>query len=73
MIRENRIELVRVGNHAVEVPVEVTIEEGDGGWSPYFSLEEAKKLEKVRLALQHGDLAEAAKYGRLFELLPISA
>jgi hypothetical protein len=73
MIKENRTELVRVGNHAVEVPVEVLIEEGDGGWSPYFSLEEAKKLENVRLALQRGDLTEAAKYGRLFELLPISA
>jgi hypothetical protein len=73
MIKENRIELVRVGNHAVEVPVEVMIEEGDGGWSPYFSLDEAKKLENVRLALQRGDLAEAAKHGRLFELLPISA
>jgi hypothetical protein len=73
MIKENRIELVRVGNHAVEVPVEVMIEEGDGGWSPYFSLEEATKLENVRLALQRGDLTEAAKFGRLFELLPISA
>ena len=73
MIKESRVELVRVDNHAVEVPVEVIIEDGDGGWSPYFSLEEAKKLENVRLALQRGDLAEAAKYGRLFELLPISA
>jgi len=73
MIKENRVELVRVGNHAVEVPVEMLIEEGAGGWSPYFSLEEAKKLENVRLALQRGDLTEAAKYGRLFELLPISA
>jgi hypothetical protein len=73
MIKENRIELVRVGNHAVEVPVEVMIEEGEGGWSPYFSMDEAKKLENARLALQRGDLAEAAKYGRLFALLPISA
>ncbi len=73
MIKEHRLELVRIGNHAVEVPVEVLIEEGDGGWSPYFSLEEAKKLESARLALQRGDLTEAAKYGRLFQLLPISA
>jgi hypothetical protein len=73
MMKENRLELVRVDNHAVEVPVEVLIEEGDGGWSPYFSLETAKKLEAARLALQRGDLAGAAKYGRLFELLPISA
>ena len=49
------------------------IDEGEGGWSPYFSLEDAKKLETVRLALQRGDLAEAARHGRLFELLPVSA
>jgi hypothetical protein len=73
MMKRNRLELVRVGNYAVEVPVKVIIDEGESGWSPYFSLDEAKKLEAVRLALQRGDLAEAAKYGRLFELLPISA
>jgi hypothetical protein len=73
MMKENRLELIRVGNHAVEVPVEVLIEEGDGGWSPYFSLDTAKTLEAARLALHRGDLAGAAKYGRLFELLPISA
>ena len=72
-MKRKHLELVRVDNHAVEVPVEVITDEGEGGWSPYFSLEDAKKLETVRLALQRSDLAEAAKHGRLFELLPVSA
>ena len=38
-----------------------------------MSLEDAKKLEAVRLALQRGDIAEAAKHGRVFELTPVAA
>lgn len=70
-MRRKTVELVREGKYAVEVPIDLILEEG--GWSPYFSLQDAKKLETVRLALQRRDLAEAAKYGRLFELLPVSA
>ncbi len=44
--------------------------EGDTAWSPYLSPEEVRKLDTVRLALRHGDIAEAAKYGRVFELTP---
>jgi hypothetical protein len=47
-------------------------EEDDTGWSPYLSLEGAKKLDAVRLALRRGEIAEAAKHGRVFELKPIS-
>jgi hypothetical protein len=66
-----KIELVREGKYAAEVAVELIEEEG--GWSPYLSLDDAKKLEAVRLALREGNIAEASKYGRVFELMPISA
>ena len=66
----NTTEFVREGKYAAEVPVEL-IEEEDG-WSPYLSLDDARKLEAVRLALRQGDVATAAKYGRVFELLPVS-
>jgi hypothetical protein len=64
-------EFIREGKYGAEVPVELIEEEG--GWSPYLSFDDAKKLEAVRLALQRGDVATAAKYGKVFELLPISA
>jgi hypothetical protein len=67
----NTVEFIREGKYAAEAPVELIEEEG--GWSPYFSLEGAKKLETVRLALRRGDVSTAAKYGRVFELLPLSA
>jgi hypothetical protein len=69
MVRKTA-ELIHEGRYAAEVPVELL--EDDTGWSPYLSLEDAKKLDAVRLALRGGDLAEAARHGRVFELKPIS-
>ena len=69
MIRRTT-KLLREGKYAAEVPIELIEDEGD--WSPYLSLEDARKLDAVRLALRAGDLATAAKYGRLFELTPVS-
>jgi hypothetical protein len=65
------IKLIHEGRYAAEVPVELI--EDDTGWSPYLSLEDATKLDAVRLALKAGDIAAAAKHGRVFELLPVSA
>ena len=64
------LELIHEGRYAAEVPVELI--EDDTGWSPYLSLEDATKLDAVRLALRRGEIAEATKYGRVFELKPIS-
>jgi hypothetical protein len=69
-MKRNSIEFVREGKYAAEVPIELVEE---GGWSPYLSLDDARKLETVRVALRQGDVATAAKYGRVFELLPVSA
>jgi hypothetical protein len=62
--------LIREGMYAAEVSVELIEEEG--GWSPYLSLGDAKKLDMVRQALKSGDIAQATKYGRVFELMPVS-
>ena len=65
------IKLLHEGRYAAEVPVELI--EDETGWSPYLSLEEARKLDAVRLALRRGDVVEAAKHGKVFELTPIAA
>ena len=65
------IKLIHEGKYAAEVPVELIEEEG--GWSPYLSLEDAKKLETVRLALRRGDLKAAARLGQIYELKPVAA
>jgi hypothetical protein len=64
-------EIVHEGKYAAEVSIEFIYT--DESWSPTMSLDDARKLEAVRLALQRGDVAEAAKYGRVFELTPVAA
>jgi hypothetical protein len=64
------VKLVHEGKYVAEVPIDLI--EDDTGWSPYLSLEDAKKLDLVRGALRQGDVSTAAKHGRVFELLPVS-
>ncbi len=70
MIRKSS-KYVHEGKYAAEVPVDLI--EDDTAWSPYLSPDDARKLDTVRLALRRGDVVEAAKYGRVFELTPVVA
>ena len=65
------LEFVHEGKYAAEVAVDLI--EDETAWSPYLSPEDARKLDTVRKALREGDLNTAAQFGRVFELLPISA
>lgn len=71
MKTKQSVELVHEGRYAAEV--DVSLIETDSGWSPYFSLEDAEKLDAVRLALRAGDLKSASKLARVFELKPVAA
>jgi hypothetical protein len=66
-----RTKLVHEGKYAAEVVVDLI--EDNTAWSPYLSAEDVRKLDAVRLALRRGDLAEAGKHGRVFELKPVAA
>jgi len=62
--------LVHEGEYAAEVDVELI--ETEEGWSPYLSLEDAEKLDKVREALRLGDVAAASRVARVYHLTPVS-
>ena len=68
---KKKTKLIHEGKYAAEVPVELI--EDDTAWSPYLSPEDVHKLDTVRLALRRGDIAEASKHGRVFELTPVAA
>jgi len=70
MTQRKKLKYIHEGRYVAEV--EVALIEDDTGWSPYLSVEDAFKLDDVREALRHGDLASAAKYGRIYELRPVS-
>jgi hypothetical protein len=68
-MKRETVEIIHEGKYAAEVVVDLIEEEN--GWSPYLSLDDALKLDAVRLALRAGDIAQAAKLGRVFELTPL--
>lgn len=58
--------LVHEGEFVAEVEVALVIT--DDEWSPYLSLQDAYKLDDVRLALRQGDLEAASRLSRVFRL-----
>ncbi|MBO0902390.1 hypothetical protein [Jiella sonneratiae] len=61
------VHLIHEGDLAAEVLVQ--LEDSAGEWSPAISLQDMRKLDRVRLALRTGDIATASKDARLFRLI----
>ena len=70
MTTRHVVKMVHVGEYVAEVDVELVYT--DEGWSPYLSLMDALKLDDVREALQREDVEAAAKFGRVYRMLPIA-
>jgi len=70
--REQTRKLVREGAYVAEVEVTLIDVESDHPWAPYLSLDDALKLDEVRLALLRKDVAAASRHGRVFELVPVA-
>jgi hypothetical protein len=70
LMTRRTIKLIHQGRYAAEIPIELI--EDDTGWPPYLFVEDATKLDAVRSALREGDVAAAAKYGPVFELVPVA-
>jgi hypothetical protein len=70
MKRRRHTKLIREGQYAAEVDVELI--EAENGWSPYLSLDDARKLDAVREALRRGDISGASRHGRVYSLTPVS-
>jgi hypothetical protein len=63
------IKLVREGRYVADVEVELI--ESEEAWSPYLSLEDARKLDQVRQALQREDLDVASRLAAVYVLTPV--
>jgi hypothetical protein len=71
MTQKYTTKLVRDGQYVAEVDVELIYT--DNGWSPYLSLDDARKLDDVREWLRQGDIETASQLGRIFKLTPVAA
>lgn len=70
-MKRQTIRVIIEGKYAAEVPIDLL--EDETGWSPYVTFDDATKVVDVRRALRRGDIATAAKHGKVYELLPLSA
>ena len=70
MMKRHQTKYIHEGDYVAEVNMELL--DTDEGWSPYLSLDEALKLDDVRLALRRGDLKTAAQHGRIYRLTPVA-
>ena len=71
MNKRHHTKLVREGAYAAEVEIELI--EADGGWAPYLSFDDARKLDEVREALRRSDVRAAARLAGVFSFTPLSA
>ena len=69
MSEKKKIKLIHEGRYAAEIEVELI--DDDTGWAPYLSVSDARRLDAVRAVLKAGQLADAAVFGRVFELQPV--
>jgi len=70
MMKRKMTKLIRVGEYAAEVTIEMIYT--DDEWSPYLSLEDAMKLDDVREALQKKDFKRAQELARVYALSPLA-
>ena len=64
-------EYIHEGRLVVEV--DVTLIETESEWSPYYSIQDVRKMEAARNALRQGDLDAARKLGRVYEMTLVAA
>jgi hypothetical protein len=65
------IKRFREGNLLAEVEVKLIPDEES--WGPSLSIDDARKLERVRAALKIGDVLAAAKDAKVFEVMAVAA
>ena len=70
MKTEASVKLVQHGNLIAKIPVMLIHDET--GWSPYLSHQDMLKLDDVREALRQGNVAEAARFGHVYELTQVA-
>ena len=59
MRKKHHTKFLHEGKYVAEVDIELI--DTDESWSPYLSLEDAQRLDDIRVALRIGDLVSIVK------------
>ena len=71
MIKREIEKLVHGGNYVAKV--RVALIENDHEWYPAYPLDDVLKMDRVRKALEQGDIASASKESEVCQLKPVAA
>ena len=71
MTHRKHTKMVHEGKYAAEVEVEII--DSENSWSPYLSLEDARKLDQVRQLLRDEDIDKAKTLAKVYILKPVAA
>ena len=71
MGKQHQTKLVRHGMYVTGVDVELVFT--DDGWSPYLTVDDAKRLDDVRESVRRRDLDRGSRYGRVYILTPVAS
>jgi len=71
MTHRKHTKMVHEGKYAAEVEVEII--DSEKSWSPYLSLEDARKLDQVRQLLRDEDIDKAKTLAKVYILKPVAA
>lgn len=69
-MKKRQEKFVHVGDFVARVEIDLIYNEDT--WSPCISLEDAQKLDKIRLFLQKGDYKAASENAEIFRLTPVT-
>ena len=69
-MKKTKVKLIHEGQYIAEVPIEV--DDVDQPWAPWVTVEEARKLDEVRLALRRNDIETAGKHGKIFRVSQVA-
>ena len=70
MNKRKQSKYIHQGNYVAEVDIELV--DGEEGWSPYLTLDDALKLDDVRAALRRGDLRAASQFALIYTMTPVA-
>ncbi|MBM3609240.1 MAG: hypothetical protein FJX29_12460 [Alphaproteobacteria bacterium] len=71
MIKRDIEKLVHGGEYVAKV--RVALIENEHEWYPAYPLDDVLKLDRVRKALEQGDIESATKEAEVFQLKPVAA
>ncbi|OVE80485.1 hypothetical protein BVY01_00215 [bacterium I07] len=69
MNTKKHTKFIHEGQYVAEVDIELI--DSEEGWAPYLSLDDAKRLDQIRIALRRGDLKFASKHAKVYSLTPV--